>query len=307
MIRFCDKEIVTCSMEEIETMTRGELISFFIRNDTTLIIMVFDEDGLLIGSITYQNVLKYMRLDEYLNKNKLQISESFWEEVREYFEEDKRAVYPVCNEENQVLGFCYNDYDSTHNTSHIQIEGFLEWLEQNLDDALFLQEIWPSVEQVCITDCNEWAFRIYQLCLRKQIPVCLIGEKWEWFGQRTCEGIYEYPDYAKFYIYAEGHKVTRGTDGLLNYHGENVISDFEFVRTIGFANAARIRYEKETLLNEKGVEICNIIVPTAEEVTYMTKAELETARFGVSFLKYLSAYDCLSDLQKELIRTYTNL
>ena len=41
MIRFCEKEVVVCNMEEINAMTRGELIRFFIREGTTLIILVF--------------------------------------------------------------------------------------------------------------------------------------------------------------------------------------------------------------------------------------------------------------------------
>ena len=79
MIRFCDREIVACSMEEIQGMSRGELISFFIREGTTLMILVFDEEGLLIGSIAYHDVLKYMELEEYLNPTRFCISDTFWE------------------------------------------------------------------------------------------------------------------------------------------------------------------------------------------------------------------------------------
>lgn len=293
MIRFCDKEVLVVAEEELAQISRRNLLRFFWENGTMQVIVVMAGKNTVMGTITYPYVLKYQEKDKYILNKIFVIHENFWEEAKEFFEKEPQALVPVCVG-GRIVGFAYED---TRN--YKSYEYALKTMETRIRDWVFIQETYPQVKQVCIMDCNEYAYRIYQLCRKRELPVCVIGEKWEWFGISSYEGFLEYPEYEKFYIYAEG---TANVREEKEYQGYAYVGRaFHFLREIETKNVMKAKRELSDELKRKGTTICEVVIPSDEKVLEKTKTEYESDRYNAFLDKYIEDYDDLSVHMREII------
>ncbi len=295
MIRFCDKEVFVISEEMAEQVSRSDLLHFFIQNDTMQIIMIVDDENHVQGTIAYDRVLRYHEKKEYILEKTFKISEGFWTEAKLFFEQHPSALVPVVNDWGGVLGFCYQGRGEEDRLLEV-----LERLEKHMGDSLFIQELYPKIRQVCIMDCNELAYRIYALCRKKGIPICVVGEKWEWFSITSYEGFLDCPEYEKFYIYAEGNSIRREEKEYESNRYGSVSSSFEFLKDIADKNQIKLKQSKIEELESKGASVLSLVIPQEAEVRIRTKAELESYRYGVSFSEYVNAYDYISEQKRNI-------
>ncbi len=204
-------------------------------------------------------------------------------------------MVPVCGLGGGILGFVYDDVKD-----YMNYEKYLRLIEDHIHDALFIQEIYPQVRSVCIMDCNEYAYRIYQLCRKKELPVCVIGEKWEWFGIPSYEGFLEYPEYEKFYIYAEGVGNVREEKEYQLGKYEYIGGAFEFLGFIIRKNTVETKIKIVDGLERKGISICEVVIPEDRKIIEKTPIELASARNNALFSQYMTKYDDMSEYAREL-------
>lgn len=196
MIRFCDKEVYNVYEGD---MTRNQLLSFFLHNEVNRlsVIAIYEKNGKLKGTLTYNELLEFDSLDECININTLLVTENFWDDARAVFKDYNRKLVAVVKN-NDILGFAYND--SSDEGKFI----FFDCLLSTLEEAdFFLPEKYNKVKMVIITDLNELAWRCYQLFKKKGYKVSVLGEEWEWFGLKSGKGYLDYPNYAKPELFTE--------------------------------------------------------------------------------------------------------
>lgn len=291
MIRFCDKEVYNVTEGD---MTRTQLLMFFLQNNETRksIISIYQKNGNYKGIITYKDLLEHEELEESINTDVIKITENFWEEAREYFECKARQMLTVVNQNGNILGFVYND----DNVSYDSIEFVLMALK---DADVTLPEGFQRVQMAVITDLNELAWRCYGLFKQAGLEVCVIGEKWEWFGFKSGEGYLEYPDYAKLYIYAEGTYILR-KEVEQGYYVD-VSKNFSFINGIEKVNTETIYYKVLEQLKEKGGTVCECSLPMAEEIQKKTVDEEQSIKLELEMDDYITDSDTFTDEKKNCL------
>lgn len=274
MIRFCDK--VVWSVTE-ESMTWMQMLSFFREKERESDVMaIYSNDGIYQGIILYDDIKTNQNIVECINRATIRIdSDLFWETAGNYFEEQPDALLPILDENREIQGFVYND-----KVNYEEIISVLDTLESgNAIPALMLEK-YKRVQQIVITDLNEIAWRCYNVFQKLGYAVCVVGEKWEWFGLQSGKGYLDYPEFAKLYIYAEGTDFIRKEQKTLLSRYSNVVNCFSILTQIAWDNM-KLVYENEIAkLLEKGVHICEVYVP--ETISNMTELEQLSVRWNLS-------------------------
>lgn len=273
MIRFCDKEVYSAQFSELD---RRQILDVFLggggnigsgKRSCTPVIACYDEMGSYKGIITYERFLS-CGMNEIVNSDIIKITDCFWEEASRYFEQNPKELLPIFGYEENLIGFCYNDRnDYTWEGS------IFSFLEKKQDPLFFISEMYPQIQQVCITDLNEISWHFYQLLKKNNYPVCVVGEKWEWFGIKSFEGYMEYPDYAKLFIYAEGTDNVREERIHEPSLFPPVYDNFEFLTQWAgkkLKDLFRIQIKK---FKDMGVPVCACRMPELKEIEYITDLE----------------------------------
>ena len=271
MIRFCDKEVFTISRGQ---MSRTELLLFFLDGHRADVIVFVDTQDLYYGMTTYHRLLKYVEEEEYIYHDYTFVSPDFWGEQDAYFKGHPEELLPIMSSNMQLMGFCYDEHRSSSlPTINIAIENLGQVLK---DNPCCIQEIFPKIQQFFIMDINQWAFNLYQILKEYNFPVCVVGEKWEWFGIQTMEGYYDYPEFAKFYLYAEGSNFVREY-GRSNEVGIDAVSPYwrELWFKVAMPMTARAMYSIEKRIKQAGGTFLHLVFPDSEETIYRTKEEEE--------------------------------
>ena len=108
--------------------------------------------------------------------DKLILSKDFWQEARAYFELYPKAFVPVVDRKGEMKGFAYDDAPG-----YYYIEDGLKLLKKKEAQAYF-SEKYRQVQMIVIMDLNELAWNCYSVFSEMGYDICVIGEKWEWFG-----------------------------------------------------------------------------------------------------------------------------
>ncbi len=202
MLRFYDSEVYI--MYE-ETITRSELFAFFCSpGQSASIIVVFNNEDIFQGIITYDILLNSKEDASLIQRERVMINDEIWANAKRLFENSKEMIcLPMFNHQDELVYFCYND---TCNNLEREIDDIFNSMEQNWD-FLFLQELYPRVQVVCIHDFNEWAYRFYNILQIRGIPVSTVGVKWKDFGITEAVELSQYPEYSVLNVYAEGTRL----------------------------------------------------------------------------------------------------
>lgn len=151
---------------------------------------------------------------------------------------------------------------------------------------------------IVITDLNEYAWKCYKLFKQAGYAICVIGEKWEWFGFCSGDGYLDYPDYAKMYVYAEGTEVLRNEKEFEKSYYLNVSANFWFLWDAVNTNAIKTYQKEMRQLEQRKVAICECCVPTSNEVLAKTNDEEQSIKLDVGIAGYSND---LPDAKKECL------
>lgn len=264
MIRFLDKEVYVIHDGE---MTRSQMLRFFLDNHYEDAIIITDETGKILGSTTYRRVLKYKEEKDVILRKCLIFNEGFWDQAKVFFEEEPDEFILVQDDNGNALGFAY-DYKNATTERYVEmVEGILE---ENPDIPVSFTDWAKKLKLVCIFDMNELAFLCYKMFKRFGLKVCVIGEKWSWFGIEQMEGFFEYPDYEKMNIYADGtgnFKDKYRTDF-------SIYLQFFFLEEWAIANQRYIQNSYVDCWGRQGAVVCKCIFPKWKDDFTKTKEEM---------------------------------
>lgn len=275
MIRFCDKAVYVLHPNQ---MSRSELLLFFQNGHYNDVIQYVAEDGSHIGVLFYERLLKYDEIAEAVLEKVLNLGDAFWEDAGAYFQEHMDDLVPVVNGERELQGFAYcdkrNDFD---------VESALASFEEDDGSYIFLENKYPFLRQVCIYDINEVAYRVYTILKKRNVPVTVIGEKWEWFLIKQFEDYNKYSDYEKYHIYAEGTSAIRERIGFGSLTHEIAINNFMFLADLGLDNMRELCYEALKNFMEQGIHVAKFTFPLYEQIDFVTSLEQKSNERGVTF------------------------
>lgn len=260
MIRLCDKEIYV--INEL-SMSRSECLSFFLNGHIEDIIVLVAEDGQFEAALTYKSLLAVDRIEEALSCYSVTASNVFTDETRNYFKEYPNSMIPVLNENKDILGFACNQL------CDLELEETNKFCEFFSEARKYMEAVCPEIKQFCIYDINECAWNLYITLKNNNFPVCVIGEKWEWFGIKSLEGIYDYPDFAVARIYAEG--CCSIYKNISQRHEIDISAIFNVhERLFGYI------YPKiKQRILKKTDAIIEIVFPKAEDISHITELEYQ--------------------------------
>ena len=275
MIRFCDKKVYSI----VEgTMSRSELFSFFLNKEhLTDVILVYSKDtSQFLGIITYDTLLRSRNdsvTNSYINTSKICASkntqESFWAEANAYFKKYPKELLTVVNETDDILGFAYYEDDAYYGL----IPSSLTEAEKCGLPILHTSK-YQDIKMLVITDFNELAWRCYHLFKKEGLLLCVIGEKWEWFGFKSHEKYMDYADFQKLYIYAEGTVFKREEKRLCTFKFQNISQNFSIIIDLLNDSVIHLYADEIKKLAEKGATICEVQIPSFESIQYATHLEL---------------------------------
>jgi hypothetical protein len=197
MLRFCDKEIETMYVGELD---RNRMLNYFLsghRNDPVCIVT---EEGKFYGILTYASLLICQKVEEAICPFFVIADFHIWEEAGKYFKNYKRnleevPLLPVLNREHELISFAYQDEDANR-----ELRMLREILAQG--NRIGFRDMYPEIECVTIYDCNELACRFVQYLQEEGVPVNVKGDMWQQIGIPQEE--YLCLDYKNYVIYAEG-------------------------------------------------------------------------------------------------------
>lgn len=205
MIRLLDKEVYRVHLDEV---SRGWLLSYFcLKGHKNDIILVHDTDGTRKGFTSYHLVLNSEgdSVDSCLEKRYITAGQHIFQYANKIFEDNARSEWMlVCDANNEPFCFAYNDLKSP--AFFTGVDSALKSMDKYNEIYFYwLNKIVPHTQQIRIYGCNEWAFYLYQLALKHNTPVQVIGDKWSLITKGTSNTEEEkYSDYAVWNIWAEG-------------------------------------------------------------------------------------------------------
>lgn len=290
MIRFCDKEVYTIHENQ---MSRTQMLLFFLDGHRQSVLQLVDEKQKHVGIVTYRELLKKPN-EINVCRDKVILDDNFWEEAAKCLGDETKKLIPVFDTDNNILGFCYQDV-----ILHSTLYGALSQIEKSENLPFLFEGIYPRVQQVCIYECNEYAYRLYRILKKYDIPVCVIGEKWNWFGIENFEGFFDYPDYARMNIYAEGTKLVSERDE--EFEVDSVEEGFECVVTLAREIFRLYKEQFVHRMSEKSVKVCQVIFPKRKDVSYMTPVEKKSECLAASFYKFIMFPELYSSEMLEVL------
>ena len=296
MIRFCDKEVYNVVQGE---MTRTQMLLFFLENEEqrNSVIAVYDGDGKYQGIVTYHNLLEQEELSLCINKERIIISDRFWEEARAYFEMSSSLLLPVMDINSRILGFAFNDPQS-----YYFIDQKIKLMEKDFEKEYFSQK-YRRIKLIVITDLNEVAWKCYLAFKKMGFEICVLGDKWEWFGLISGDKYLDYPEFAKLYIYAEGTDCIRVEDERKLIQNRTVHNAFRFLEELNNEIMQTVYVFILKSLVNKGISVCECIIPS--RVNYRTELEKICSQKEASLEKYFDeAFKNKNDIKDCLFEMY---
>lgn len=296
MIRFADMET---GYIQLEMYNRDNFLHYFLQNINTRgeadIVLVYDQDE-YYGLATYDSVLNRYGNDGIINlKYKVRPENDIFEDLQNLFDKEAEKIksvlcIPVFDINMELVYFAYDDIWSVD----IRImQSALSFFEHN-KECLFINELYPNIEKVCIYDFNELAFRFYKILKRKNISVEVFGEKWRVLlpdiYKRHQNGSESVLTEKVMNIYAEGTAIQkkRKESGVGYWFGGG---EWSFILDMMIANY----FHKANLLkkefSEKNILTKTMIFPAFEELDFYTIDEYYrhqvalTNEFPVGLLK----------------------
>ncbi len=174
-----------------------------------------------------------------------------------------------------------------------------------LDKNFFWPERYHKVRLIVISDLNELGWKCFKLFKHAGFKVCVIGEKWEWFGFQSGKGLLDYPDYEKLYIYSEGTEPIREEIEYGKSFYKSVFGCFFFLRSIAFENARSVFRDEMRKLKQKGIETYECSIPSFSEINYKTEDEKLSEASALDLRRYIDYnFDYTSTQLECLYRIY---
>lgn len=298
MIRFCDKEVYSVIEGE---MTRNQMLMFFLSETERryAVIAVYSEERKFQGIITYESLLKNKDIDLPLNPHTVKITDALWKDARSYFDRHDSSdnLLTVVDASGQIQGFAYDD--NTEEYDDIRL-GLIAMEKADRLPALEGKE-YERIRMIVIMDLNEFAWRCYGVLKKHGYQICVIGEKWEWFGLKSGQGYMDYPEYAKCYIYAEGNAFLREENLFSESRYNNVSRTFDFIRLLVSKSMKYIYNLEVEKLIQQGIAVYEYIVPSRAMVEQRTELEEKSIEFNVAIDRYLMGKNDLLEDEMECI------
>ncbi|MFP3154972.1 adenylyltransferase/cytidyltransferase family protein [Lachnospiraceae bacterium ZAX-1] len=301
MIRFCDMEVwvMNDDIEDIECRREGvrdELFYFFHQEgNEDKILFVNNECNEFQGLITYRLLLEAITKDSnhYIQREFVKADEQLFYHAKQCFATNPNIQYlPVLDKNNDVIYFCYNDYLTG---VYDRIEACLTGFESK-DQYLFIEDVYPNIEQVCIHGFNEWAFRIYHILKKRNVSVSVYGEQWELLLGITNVGEEAYVAEQTFDIWAESapeqNDICNQISVFLSTFSKNsqqqavLASNIDFLSMLATINAEYIECVVSAQLKKRGHCIFLAYVPSYEQLK--THTSFEEARYSKMLLSFKS-------------------
>lgn len=110
MIRICDGEVVVC---EKDTVTRKELVLFFLNGNENSIVQIVDNQGEHVGLITYPEILNSENLEDIIDRDYSVLDAGMFDSAEKYYNygQKKTTRYcPVLNENKRIEFFAYFEW-----------------------------------------------------------------------------------------------------------------------------------------------------------------------------------------------------
>lgn len=293
MIRFCDKIVYNITEGE---MSRSEILTFFLseKERISYVLAVYNEAGEFLGIITYRSVLCGENFASCINTFTIQVTENFWEEAYDYFEKNPEDLLTVVDKNGGILGFAYEDGFSYQATKLS-----LDSMEKCGIPALSAPK-YRNIKMMVITDLNELAWRVYKIFSKCGYQICVIGEKWEWFGYKSGEGYLDCAEFEKMYLYAEGTDFLREEKQLAVVRYNSVKDSFIGIEELMMESTKLIYKNEINKLCRKGIVVCECMIPELDEIKYKTELEQKELKFA-SFDLCINNEKCVSDSERACV------
>ena len=274
MIRFCDKEVKEIYYKD---MTRSQMLLYFLQSEKQRrsVIFIYDDEK-YCGMVTYQDILAHTELNDCINEKVFIADDNLWNEAKQEFDKAKHPLYPIVSDEGELLSFIYNDELKNYE----YYIGFVQF-EKAKELPISFEEWQPDCKIICIVDFNEWAFRLYNALRRLGVNVCVIGEKWEWFGISQKENLNNYMEWEVFYFYAEG-KVNNKKQLMSGIGYESIWNEYSVLWE--WERRCFYHYYKvfAEFLLQNDVAVVSVSLPDSNDKSfYLTKDELENIYYGI--------------------------
>lgn len=186
-LRFCDKEVYTI---EYGSYSRSEIISFFLNDHTEDIILMY-RDGNYYGMLRYFDLLRNKDLDKAIFTETIVLSDDMWETAHYTLSKCGAKLLPVVDTNSEIISFCYEDDNDMYLDELMLLE--------NIDKlALVVNKV------LWIKSFNEYTYRLYLLCSKNNIKVCVWGELWSEVGIQNKIDINDYFPEEIYTVYSDG-------------------------------------------------------------------------------------------------------
>lgn len=295
MIRFCDKVVYNVIKGQV---TRTQLLNFFLCEEERIfdVVAVYSIVGELCGIITYEKILGGGYVEDCINKTMLQVSEQFWEEAHEYFKQNPKELLTIVDGKRAILGFAYDEDDDYY----YDIFSAIKSMEKEGIPALKAAR-YRHVKMFVITDLNELAWLCCQVFRKEGYQVCVVGEKWGWFGEKSGEGYLDYAEFEKLYIYAEGTAFLRKERKFVEHRFGNIKENFGEI--LGWA-WERMQIGYSQMISDfikKGVSVCECRMPSSEDIDFKTELEWISIEQNIFLNSYIRNKSSFSDKRKSYL------
>lgn len=270
MIRFLDKQVYSMLKGEY---SRNDMILFFSKQENkNHIILLYTDAGEYYGMATVYTVFKNMGQDGVNTEKYVKPSsmESFWSDLKLFFVNTEYEYLPVFDTDGNLLYFAYEDE-----------RDYYKWLDsavffklEERQEYLPLQEAFPWMQEVCIYDLNEFAFRFYKILEQRGIPCTVDGEKWEVLYPQIVQKNGGLTNAEKrLNVYAEGVYGFEAEDNHWGRTGYPKIDTWDFLLTFSHINKFYSIEQMKLQLREKKVAFYSAIFPELEDLDYYTAEE----------------------------------
>ena len=287
MIRFADMET---GYIQLEMYDRDNLLYYFLNNINNRgeadIVLVYDQDE-YYGLATYDSILNRYGNDGIINlKYNVRPENDIFEDLQNLFDKEaeiiKSVVWIRVFDINMAL--VYFAYDDIWSVDIRIMQSALSFFEHN-KECLFINELYPNIEKVCIYDFNELAFRFYKILKRKNISVEVFGEKWSilfpdiYVSQQS--GSESVLTEKVMNVYAEGTAIQkkRIEKGVGYWFGGG---EWSFILDIMRANYFHRANLLKKELCEKNILTKTMIFPAFEELNFYTIDEYYRHQVGLT-------------------------
>ena len=264
MIRFCDKEVYIIYETDLENTN---LFTYFCQKEhTTDIIAVYNHANEFLGIITYE-LLLYGGKDP-IQRQFLVVSNEVFQQATELLKNNDYLTYiPILNEKSELIYFCYYSFLPNEKI----FKQIISDLSSN-NDLLFIRELYPKIQVVCLHDLNELSYLIYQLLIKRGVPTMTTGSSWQEILAIEADEITS-SSYSQMHIYAEGTPFVKEETDINNKHRFDAPPVWGFLYDIACCNQIIIEniFKNDTLASHNKCFISRI--PMFDELKRFTLDE----------------------------------